>query len=195
VCHYTSWRDYYALKEKFKKYGVEAPWWVDEEIKMVEAKGHKENFADILQITKDNQFRCWKTALEGIRSSKLLSGFHMLQFADTDKYENSNGVVDCFDDYQGISPEAFKAFNDDTVVVARLNGQIYSANQLVQIPVIFSQFKIAPPKNATLSFSLSGKKVYIEGSLTDVDTFESGIYDLCTLDLVMPTSKIRKSLF
>lgn len=194
VCHYTSWRDYYALKEKFQKYGIKAPWWVDEEIKMVEAKGYKENFADILQITKDNQFRCWKTALEGIRSSKLLSGFHMLQFADTDKYENSNGVVDCFDDYQGISPEAFKAFNDDTVVVARLNGQIYSSKQLVQIPVIFSQFKIAPPKSATLSFSLSGSKVYTQGNLTDVDTFQSAIYDLCTLDLVMPDLKTPEKL-
>ena len=195
VCHYTSWRDYYALKEKFAKYGVKAPWWVDEEIKMVEAKGYKENFADILQITKDNQFRCWKAALEGIRSSKLLSGFHMLQFADTDKYENSNGVVDCFDDYQGISTDAFKAFNDDTVVVARLDGQIYSANQHVNVPVIFSQFKIAPPEKATFSFSLCGEnKTYIEGTLTDVDTFESGIYDLCALDLVMPDLKTPEKL-
>ncbi len=187
VCHYASWRDYYALKEKFAKYGVEAPWWVDEEIKMVEAKGYKENFADILQITKDNQLRCWKAALEGIRSSKLLSGFHMLQFADTDKYENSNGVVDCFDDYQGISTETFKAFNADTVVIARLDGQIYSAKELVKVPVIFSQFMINPPESATFKFTLAGEsEVYTEGTLSDVDTFKSGVYDLCSLDLVMP---------
>ena len=66
-----------------------------------------------MKITKDFQFRCWKTALEGIRSSNLLSGFHMLQFADTDKYENSNGVVDCFDDPHGISTEEFKKFKKE----------------------------------------------------------------------------------
>ena len=193
VCHYTSWRDFYALKEKFEKYNIPAPWWVDEEIKMIEAKGYKENFAETLQITKDFQFRCWKTALEGIRSSNLLSGFHMLQFADTDKYENSNGVVDCFDDPHGISTEEFKKFNADTVVLARLPKQVYSAEETVKIPVLLSQYMINPPKKGDFSYKLEGEKVYSQSTLTDVDTYKSGLYTLCSLEIKLPkTDKAEK---
>lgn len=196
VCHYTSWRDFYALKEKFEKYGRPAPWWVDEEIKMIEAKGYKENFHDYLQITKDYQYRCWKQALEGIRSSKLLSGFHMLQFADTDKYENSNGVVDCFDDRQGISSDDFRAFNADTVLLARLPKQIYASNETVKIPVLLSQYMINPPKSATFTYNVSDidGKTYFSGTLTDVDTFESGLYSICSLELTMPECAENKKL-
>ncbi len=187
VCHYTSWRDFYALKEKFERYGRPAPWWVDEEIKLLEAKGYKDNFAETLQITKDFQFRAWKNALEGIRASHLLSGFHMLQFADTDKYENSNGVVDCFDDPHGISPEQFRKFNADTVVLARLPKQIYSFGETVKVPVLLSQYVIAPPASADFTYKLTaGDKTIRCGKLTDVDTFESGLYQLCSLEFKLP---------
>lgn len=191
VCHYTSWRDFYALKEKFEKYNIPAPWWVDEEIKMIEAKGYKENFRETLQITKDFQFRCWKTALEGIRSSNLLAGFHMLQFADTDKYENSNGVVDCFDDPHGISQEEFKKFNADTVVLAKLPKQVYSEGETVKIPVLLSQYMINPPKKGDFSYKLEGSKLYNSGALSDVDTYKSGLYTICSLEINLP--KIEKA--
>lgn len=194
VCHYVSWRDYYALKEKFEKYNIPAPWWVDEEIKMLEAKGYKENFKDYLQITKDFQFRCWKTAIEGIRASNLLSGFHMLQFADTDKYENSNGVVDCFDDPHGISQEEFKKFNADTVVLARLPKQIYSAEETVKVPVLLSQYMINPPKAGDFSYKLEGSKIYNEGTLADIETEKSGIYTLCSLEIKLPATKKAEKL-
>ena len=193
VCHYTSWRDYYALKEKFEKYGRPAPWWVDEEIKMLEAKGYKEGFRDTLQITKNFQFRCWKTALENLRASNLLSGFHMLQFADTDRYENSNGVVDCFDDAHGISPEEFRKFNADTVLLARLPKQIFSAGELVKVPVLLSQYMINPPKTADFKYELkSCGKAVRKGELRAVDTGASGLYSICSLEFRMPDGEPSK---
>ena len=193
VCHYSSWRDFYALKEKFEKYNVPAPWWVDEEIKMIEAKGYKENFAETLQITKDFQFRCWKTTLEAIRASKILAGFHMLQFADTDKYENSNGVVDCFDDPHGISAEEFKKFNADTVVLARLPKQVFSSEETVKFPVLLSQCMINPPKKGVFSYELKGMKLYSQGTLSDIDTSKTGVYSLCSLEINLPkTEKAEK---
>ncbi len=190
VCHYTSWRDFYALKEKFEKYGTPAPWWVDEEIKLIESKGYKDNFAEILQTTKDFQFRAWKNALEGIRSSRLLSGFHMLQFADTDKYENSNGVVDCFDDPHGISSEEFRRFNADTVVLARLPKQIFSCGEKVKIPVLLSQYKIDPEKIGEFTYSLEGENGTVrKGVLTEVETGESGLYEICNLEFNLPVTE------
>jgi len=194
VCHYVSWRDYYALKEKFEKFNIPAPWWVDEEIKMLEAKGYKENFKEYLQITKDFQFRCWKTAIEGIRSSNLLAGFHMLQFADTDKYENSNGVVDCFDDPHGISTEEFKKFNADTVVLARLPKQIFSTEETVKVPILLSQYMINPPKSGEFSYKLEGNKVYSEGTLNNVETEKSGLYTICSLEVKLPALKKAEKL-
>ena len=187
VCHYTSWRDYYALRDKFKSFGKEAPWWVEEEIKLLEAKGYKEGFKDTLQITKDFQFRCWKTALENLRASELLSGFHMLQFADTDKYENSNGVVDCFDDPHGISPEEFRKFNADTVLLARLPKQIYTSAESVRIPVLLSQYMIDPPTRADFSYTLTGNSgVVRSGKLASVDTYACGLYEICNMTLALP---------
>ncbi len=188
VCHYTSWRDFYALKEKFEKYGKDAPWWVEEEIKLLEAKGYKDNFPEMLLITKRHQTRLWKCALESIRASHLLSGFHMLQFADTDRYENSNGVVDCFDDPHGISDEAFCRFNADTVVLARLPKQIFEFGETVKIPILLSQFAINPQRRATFSYTLSaGDRVVRSGSLNNVDTSASGLYDIASLEFKIPT--------
>ncbi len=195
VTHYTAWRDFYALKEKFKKYGVEAPWWVDEEIKMIEAKGYAENYKETQQVTKNFQFRCWKTAFERIRLSKLLCGFHMLQFADTDKYENSNGVVDCFDDPHGTSAEEFRKFNGDTVILAELDERIYSGGDDVRVGAILSCYTINPPKAGNFSFNLKdGEKIISEGKLDYVETSRSGIYELCSVEFKMPEVSVGKKL-
>ena len=188
VCHYTSWRDYYALKEKFRKYGVEEPWWVDEEIKMLEAKGYKDNFGKLLALTKNHQFRLWKTALENLRASNLLSGFHMLQFADTDKYENSNGVVDCFDDPHGISTKDFSAFNSDTVLLARLPRQTFFAGEVVKLPVLLSQYAINPAKSGGFAYSLKREngEVVRSGKMSELDTSRSGIHTVCKLEFTLP---------
>ena len=191
VCHYVSWRDFYALKKKFAQYGKEAPWWIDEEIKMLEAKGYKNNFKKLLQITKNFQFRCWKTALEDIRASSILSGFHMLQFADTDRYENSNGVVDCFDDEQGISAEDFRCFNGETVILARQEKQTYTSGEKFTVPVLLSQYAINPEKCGDFKYTLS----YADGtvcsaaSLEKIDTGKSGVYKICSLEITAPEVK------
>ena len=187
VCHYTAWRDFYALKRKFAEYGAEEPWWIDEEIKMIEAKGYREDFPTLYQYTKNFQLRCWKTALEGIRSSELLRGFHMLQFADTDRYENSNGVVDCFDEYSGIPEEVFRAFNGDTVLLARLPKQTCVSGESIDVPILLSRYTIDPKPTADFSFTLTdGDTVVREGSMAALDTDKCGLYEICRLRIDMP---------
>ena len=86
VCHYTALRDFKGLKEKFLLSGSSLPWWVDEELKMIEAKGYTERYGEMYKASKNFQKECWKTAYEAMRTSWLLGGFHFLQFADTDVY-------------------------------------------------------------------------------------------------------------
>ena len=107
VCHYTALRDFKGLKTKFQKYNTPCPWWIDEELKMIEAKGFSDCYEEMYKASKHFQRECWKTAYEAMRTSKLLGGFHFLQFADTDQYENSNGIVDCFDDENYIESDDF----------------------------------------------------------------------------------------
>ena len=195
ICHYTAWRDFYALKRKFEECGAEQPWWIDEEIKLVERKGFAEEFPKLYGLSKAFQLRCWKTALENLRASELLSGFHMLQFADTDKYENSNGVVDCFDDPAGVPEEAFRAFNGDTVLLMRAEKRIFSSSERVNVPIMLSRYTIDPAPTADFSFELTCEGVVLRrGSMTRVDTAECGLYKICKLELSMPEVDSPKKL-
>lgn len=187
VCHYTALRDFYALKRKFEKVGVAAPWWVNEEIKMIEAKGYKEIFGEAYSASKKFQLECWKTAFEEMRSSKLLGGFHFLQFADTDAYENSNGVVDCFDDECGVSPRDFLAFNGDRVLVAKLNSRCFFAGEKITVPVYLSNLGEDDVKAADFAFELSqGEKTVACGSMKNVDVSRKGPYVICKINVKLP---------
>ena len=105
--HYITLRDPYELDRKFKKYGSQKPWWVDELIKMIKAKGHEKQYPKMLEASARFQQIWLKQSFESIRKSPLLQGFHFLQLSDTEKYENSNGILDCFDDPMGVDEKEF----------------------------------------------------------------------------------------
>lgn len=187
VCHYTALRDFYALKTKFKKSQIQAPWWIDEEIKMIEEKGFKNLFSEMFKASKRFQFACWKTAFEEMRKSKLLGGFHFLQFADTDFYENSNGVVDCFDDESFVNPDEFLKFNGDCVIIADFKSRNYFSGDEVIVPVYFSNLGEDSIKFADFSFTVkSGNCVCSKGEMKNIDVEKKGCYEICKIKFTMP---------
>lgn len=188
VCHYTALRDYAALDEKFKKYGKEKPWWIDEEIKMIRDKGYEKIYPEMYRASKYFQFECWKTAFEAMRKSRLLGGFHFLQFADTDLYENSNGIVDCFDDENAVSPKDFIRFNGDRVITTDLSGRIFAAESEISFRVDLSDCGEGDEQFADVIYFLEGKggKVYARGTLKNADVSRKGVYGLCKIRLRLP---------
>ena len=187
VCHYTALRDFYSLKEKFLKSGAIEPWWIDEEIKLIEEKGYKTSFAEMFKASKHFQFICWKTAYEEMRKSALLGGFHFLQFADTDAYENSNGVVDCFDDETCVKPEDFLKFNGDRVLVADLKTRNYFCSDKITVPVYFSNLGEDAEKRANLTLTVEKDgKTYVDCSMMNVDISRKGSYRLCKARITLP---------
>lgn len=187
VCHYTALRDFYSLKEKFLKSGAPAPWWVDEEIKLVEEKGYKDIFGETFKASKRFQFACWKTAYEEMRKSSLLGGFHFLQFADTDAYENSNGIVDCFDDETCVTPGEFLKFNGDRVIIADLRARNYFCDEQISFPVYFSNLGEDGEKRADLFVSVeSGENVYCGCGMKNLDVSRKGSYRLCKVKIKTP---------
>lgn len=163
------------------------PWWIDEEIKLVEEKGYKEVFGEMFKASKHFQFICWKTAYEEMRKSRLLGGFHFLQFADTDAYENSNGVVDCFDDETCVKPEDFLKFNGDRVLVTDLKTRNYFCSDKITVPVYFSNLGEDAEKRANLTLTVEkGGKTYVDCSMKNVDVSRKGSYRLCKTKLTLP---------
>ena len=196
VCHYNVLRDPYSLKKKFESNDVKMPWWVDESIKMIEAKGHSGQYEKMYRASTHFQ-RIWiKQCLESVRKSELLQGFHMLQFSDTDRYENANGLVDCFDDPKDIPAELVRKFNGPTVLIADLPKRSFMAGQKLTIPVHISHFADKGFESGSLTWSLESigdKSLSISGTMKDFDLSERGNRKLCRLVINLPeVSKPQK---
>lgn len=188
VCHYTALRDFSALKEKFLSCGTPIPWWIDEELKLIEEKGYKNMYGEMYRASKYFQSECWKTAFEAMRGSKLLGGFHFLQFADTDRYENSNGVVDCFDDESYVNPDFFLKFNGERVLLSELGSRLFYGGDTLTVPISFSDFGEDFEKSADFSFKLLRKNgsVCAAGKMPNIDVSKKGLYGICKIKMTLP---------
>ena len=195
ICHYTALRDFNGLKNKFMKYNKEEPWWINEELKMIESKGFSCNYKELYDASKYFQLQCWKVAFENLRLSKLLSGFHFLQFADTDVYENSNGVVDCFDDENYVSSATFKEFNDDIVLLSSLKERLFTSNEEIDFNLYVSNYGSSLYENATLVFSLTdGENLYLSQEYKGLKILKYGINELLLIGFRLPEIMQSKKL-
>ena len=188
VCHYTALRDYKKLKEKFVACGAEPPWWIDQELNLIEEKGYAANYDEVYRASKSFQFFCWKTALEALRTSPVIGGFHFLQLADTDVYENSNGLIDCFDDENVVSPEEFLKFNGNRVLVAKVAPYLFYGGSQVNIPVYLSTGYRDGVVSADFAFTLTGRdgKIYADGKMSGIDVSRGGVNEICRLAITLP---------
>ncbi|MHC4122496.1 MAG: glycoside hydrolase family 2 TIM barrel-domain containing protein [Planctomycetota bacterium] len=197
VCHYTALRDIYALNEKFEKCGAEKPWWIDELKKLIKLKGMEKDYPQMMAASKRFQFLGWKLGLEGARRSSLLCGFHFLQLSDTERYENSNGVIDCFDDDTGVDENEFLKFNSDAVILADLSRRTYFENESISIPVILSHYCSKINGDAKLEFSVLDKEnshILISDTLEKINLDEKGRCEITQLQLNLPSVKEPKQL-
>ena len=193
VCHYTALRDYKTLKKKFIKYDRELPWWVDEELKMIKVKGLQDCYDRLYAASKAFQFDCWKEAFEALRRSDIIGGFHFLQFADTDVYENSNGIVDCFDDDACFTAEQFKDFNADTVISADIADRNISLSSSLSYPVYLSDYGDEDLSCGDFIYCLqstSGEKL-VEGSFA-VSQVEKGTNRIADVDISISVDSPQK---
>ena len=192
ICHYAAYHDLDALSAKFDKYAPDQrPWWIDELKKLAARKGYDQFYDRALEASHRFQFIGWKLGIEAARRSSLLSGFHFLQLADTERYENSNGLLDCFDDSHGINEIEFMKFNADTILLTDLPRRTYLENEKVSIPILLSHYAENLPESADFVFELidiSDGKVIRSGKLQGIHLTERGLREICTVDLLLPES-------
>lgn len=194
VCHYTALRDYEGLRTKFKKYGVKEPWWIEEELKIIFEKGFKENYGVMYNASKYFQKECWKTAFEALRNSELLAGFHFLQLADTDVYENSNGIIDCFDDENYVTPEEFLRFNGNAVLLSDIKNRNIVGGRTLEIRIKLSDYRTSGDGRGDFVYSLTSEsgEIFASGEMKGINIERRGNYEICKLSINLPSVKTSK---
>lgn len=197
ICHYVCYRDLDTLDAKFATHCPdEKPWWIDELKKLRDEKGLVEDYPRLLAASRHWQAVCWKLGIEAARRSPILAGFHFLQLADTERYENANGILDCFDDRKQAPPEQFLPFNDDSVLLADLPRRTFFEGERLSVPLLVSHFDPRKTGQATLRFELSrgDGKVLREGQLGQIDLDRRGRREIAQLHIDLPTGKRAKKL-
>ncbi|KKL47098.1 hypothetical protein LCGC14_2338940, partial [marine sediment metagenome] len=191
VGHYVAYRDLDALKRKFARSGADEPWWIDELIKLRKHKGLAADYARLMAASVRYQTLWYKQVFESIRKSPVLGGFHFLQLADTERYENANGLLDCFDDLKaGVDPAEYRKFNADAVLVADLPRRTFFEGEELSIPLWLSNCSDGLTGEGTLSWKVEGvegEAVGLSGRLPRVD-MPPGLSRVATIELRWPAA-------
>ena len=169
--HYIEIPDYEALEKKFdgfcakvgeaylKANGIEKPRFMTELPQLIERKGLRERMPDYIRGSQAFKKLAYKVYLEKLRDSALC-GFEMLQFADCLKYENKNGIVDCFDDDKYIDAEWMRRINDDAVLLGCFPKETFFYDEPVKMVLKISDFLPSPRIIGDVSVSVNGAEIY-----------------------------------
>ena len=170
--HYIHIPDYEALGEKFDRFaaqvgeeylrshGIKKPKFMTELPKLIARKGLAGDMADYRDASMQFKNMGTKVFLERLRLADNLCGYEMLQFSDCLKYENKNGIVDCFDDDKGINDGWMRQFNSDLVLLAELSHDTIYEDETLIVTVSASDYLPRPQIRGTLTVKLDGKTVY-----------------------------------
>ena len=150
--------------------------------KLIQRKGLTADMADYQAASLQFKNMGTKVFLEQLRLSDNLCGYEMLQFSDCLKYENKNGIVDCFDDDKGIDAKWMRQFNADLVLLAELSHDTLYEDQVLTVTVSASDYLPQPQIRGTLTIKLDRQTVY-EG----LDfALAGGLQKLAALELRIP---------
>lgn len=170
--HYIHIPDYDALAEKFdrftaevgeeylKQHGIKKPKFMTELPKLIARKGLTEDMPDYRAASLQFKNMGTKVFLERLRLADNLCGFEMLQFSDCLKYENKNGIVDCFDDDKGIDAGWMRQFNSDLVLLTELSHDTLYEDEVLTVTVSASDYLPKSQIRGTLTVKLDGETVY-----------------------------------
>ena len=169
--HYIEVPDYDALNRKFDEFcarvgedylkanGIKKPRFMTELPKLIDRKGLRDRMPDYIRGSQEFKKMAYKVYLEKLRDS-CLCGFEMLQFADCLKYENKNGVVDCFDDDKYIDAKWMRAINDDAVLLGCFGKETFFYDEPVEMTLKISDFLPSPRIRGTVTVAVNGEEIY-----------------------------------
>ncbi|MBQ7694171.1 MAG: hypothetical protein IJT50_03520 [Lentisphaeria bacterium] len=195
--HYIEIPDYEALNAKFDAFAARAgeaylaeheikkPRFMTEFTALVEKKGMADRLPDYRKASEEFKKFGLKTYIERLRLSQLC-GFEMLQFADCFKYENKNGIVDCFDDDKYIDAAWMRQFNDDAVLLTDFPEECFADDRPVTFPIHLSNFTPVGYGKGTLVVSVTGAGKTTELYCADNIAVVPGVQKLLDITASLP---------
>lgn len=142
------------------------------------------------------QVEMYKEDLEANFRTPHIYGFELLDLRDyLGQGSALVGVLDAFWDNKGyVSPEEFKRFCNETVVLLRIEKRVFLNNEILSCPVELAHFGKETIKKATVYWRIkSGEKVFAEGDwfLDEIPLGKNipvGHLELSLHDLPVPSS-------
>ncbi|MBQ9501138.1 MAG: hypothetical protein IJU70_03165 [Lentisphaeria bacterium] len=169
--HYIDIPDYAALNRKFDGFcsrvgrdyleanGIKKPRYLTELPALIERKKLSSKMPDYIQGSRIFKKTGIKTYIERLRLSHL-AGFEMLQLSDCLKYENKNGILDCFDDDKYFEEAWMKSFNGDAALLADFGDETFFYDTPVTMKLFVSDFLEQPVRRGTVTVAADGETVW-----------------------------------
>ena len=195
--HYIEIPDYDALNKKFDAFAdkmgaaylesndIKKPRYMEGFAGLVKQKGIADKLPEYRAASEHFKKFGIKTYLERLRLSGL-AGFEMLQFADCFKYENKNGVVDCFDDDKYIDANWMRQFNSDAVLLTDLPEECFADDEKINLPIHLSNYTGVDHCFGKLTVSIESVSGKIELYSRDNIFAVSGVQKLVDIEFALP---------
>ncbi len=136
---------------------------------------------------------CYKEELEAALRSKLLAGFQVLDIQDfTGQGTALVGILDAFMDSKGlISPEKWRGFCNDAVLLARFDDYVLEENSTFAAKIQICSFREGF-EGGTLIWKLSGAETVLDAGSEPCTLGDKNYLDITDITAVMPAvDKIR----
>ncbi len=170
--HYIDIPDYEALSKKFddfcakvgEKYladnQIKKPRFMSELPALIKRKGLADKLPDYIRGSQIFKMMGYKTYIERMRDSALV-GYEMLQLADCLKYENKNGILDCFDDDKFIPPKWMMAINGDAALLGCFENEVFYWDETVNLTLKISNFLPCPRIRGEVQVLVDDEVIYV----------------------------------
>lgn len=168
--HYIDIPDYAALSREFDEFcrrvgpdylsehGIRKPRYLTDLPKLIESKKLESKIPDYMLSSQHFKKIALKTYIERLRFSGKICGFELLQLSDCLKYENKNGLLDCFDNDKYMDAGWMRRFNDDTVLLADFPERNFLAGEEFPVAIHLSNYGLSETDDGyELSLYVSSK--------------------------------------
>lgn len=177
-------------EEKYK--GILRPHWLKTTMETLESKHLLNRVDDYIEASGKLQARAYKENIERARRTDGLAGVQLLDIRDfPGQGHATTGVLDAFWDSKGtITPEEFRAFNDETVLLMRSFTRTLYAGEKLQVTIDLSNFSSKTISNGMLKWEVAGDQtVFNTGSISISEAATGGVSTLGVITVQTPAGK------
>lgn len=153
----------------------------------LEEKGLLPLAKDYFECSGKLAVQCYKEELEAVFRSKSIAGFQILDIQDFSGQGTALvGILDAFMDSKGlISPEGWREFCSDAVVMARFDSYTLQSEDIFKAHIELAYFRPESIEGKTLCWEISGGQ---SGNFVGQSPVigSGNYYDICDIEVRLP---------